>query len=124
MKLHTGIDLLEIERIRNVLSQHGERFLARVYTPAEVVLCAGRAEALAGRLAAKEAVSKALGCGIGKVGWKEIEILADEEKAPKLYLHGAAAQKAQQLGLADWSVSISHSRDYAVAVAVALMRGQ
>ncbi|MFZ5818369.1 MAG: holo-ACP synthase [Chloroflexota bacterium] len=120
MKLQTGIDLLEIQRIRDALSRHGERFLERVYTPAELALCNGRAETLAGRFAAKEAVSKALGCGIGEVGWKEIEILADEEKAPRLHLRGAAAQKAQELGLADWSVSISHSRDHAVAMAVAI----
>ncbi|GAB4504373.1 MAG: holo-ACP synthase [Anaerolineales bacterium] len=120
MKLHTGIDLLEIQRIRDALARHGERFLERVYTPAEVNLCGGRAESLAGRFAAKEAVSKALGCGIGEVGWKEIEILADEKKAPILHLHGAAAQKAETLGLAHWSVSISHSRDYAIAMAVAM----
>jgi holo-[acyl-carrier protein] synthase len=120
MNLHTGIDLLEIQRIRDVLTRHGERFLERVYTPAEIALAGGRTESLAGRFAAKEAVSKALGCGMGEVGWKEIEILADEKKAPKLYLHGAAAQKAQELGLTNWSVSISHSRRYAIAMAVAL----
>ncbi len=120
MNLHTGIDLLEIQRIRDALARHGERFLERVYTPAEIALCGRRAEALAGRFAAKEAVSKALGCGMGEVGWKEIEILADEKKAPKLRLHGVAAQKAQELGLTNWSVSISHSRRYAVAMAVAM----
>ncbi len=119
MKIQTGIDLLEIQRIRDALARHGKRFLDRVYTPAEVALCSRRAETLAGRFAAKEAVSKALGCGMGEVGWKEIEILADEKKAPQLCLHGAAAQKAEELGLVNWSVSISHSRDYAVAMAVA-----
>jgi len=120
MKIQTGIDLLEIQRIRDVFSRHGERFLERIYTPAELMLCSGRVEALAGRFAAKEAVSKALGCGIGEVSWKEIEILADGKKAPRLHLHGAAAQKAEELGLADWSVSISHSRDHAVAMVVAV----
>lgn len=120
MKIQTGIDLIEIDRIEDALSRHGKRFLERIYTPAEVRLCSGRAEALAGRFAAKEAVSKALGCGIGEVRWKEIEILADDTKAPKLHLHGAAAQRAEALGLADWSVSISHSRDHAVAMAVAI----
>lgn len=120
MKLQTGIDLLEIRRIRDLLGRHGKRFLARVYTPAEVALCNGRAEALAGRFAAKEAVSKALGCGIGEVGWKDIEILADEKKAPALHLHGAAAQKAEALGLANWSVSISHSQEFAIAMVVAM----
>lgn len=120
MKIQTGIDLLEIQRIRDALSRHGERFLERIYTPAELRLCGGCVEALAGRFAAKEAVSKALGCGIGEIRWKEIEILADDTRAPKLHLHGAAAQRAGALGLADWSVSISHSREHAVAVVAAV----
>jgi holo-[acyl-carrier protein] synthase len=77
-----------------------------------------RAESLAGRYAAKEAVAKALGCGIGDVEWKEIEVLGDEQRAPVLYLHGKAAQKAEELGLTTWSVSLSHSQSHAVAVVV------
>ena len=75
---------------------------------------------MAGRFAAKEAVSKALGTGIGDITWKEIEILGDEQNAPTLTLHGSAQEKARQLGLQQWSVSISHSQNHAIATAVAV----
>ena len=120
MKLRTGVDLIEISRIKDVVSRHGKRYLERVYTPAELELCGQRIESLAGRFAAKEAVAKALGCGIGEVAWKEIEILGDENRAPVLHLHGMAAQKADELGLASWSVSLSHSHSHAVALVVAI----
>lgn len=120
MKLATGVDLIEISRIEEVVSRHGKHYLERIYTPAELELCGKRAESLAGRFAAKEAVAKALGCGIGDVKWKEIEILGDEQNAPVLHLHGGAAQKADELGLANWSVSLSHSQSHAIAVAVAI----
>jgi holo-[acyl-carrier protein] synthase len=120
MKLRTGVDLIEISRVQKVVSRHGKHYLERVYTPAELELCGKRAESLAGRYAAKEAVAKALGCGIGDVEWKEIEVLGDEQRAPVLYLHGKAAQKAVELGLTTWSVSLSHSQSHAVAVVVAI----
>lgn len=118
MKLATGVDLIEISRIEEVLARHGRHYLERIYTPAELEQCGRRVESLAGRFAAKEAVAKALGCGIGDVAWKEIEILGDEQNAPVLTLHGAALQKAKELGVTNWSVSISHSQSHAVAVAV------
>jgi holo-[acyl-carrier protein] synthase len=120
MKLRTGVDLMEIARIEEVVSRHGKHYLERVYTPAELEQCGKRAESLAGRYAAKEAAAKALGCGIGDVEWKEIEILGDEQRAPVLYLHGKAAQKANELGLTTWSVSLSHSQSHAVAVVVGI----
>lgn len=120
MKLRTGVDLMEIPRIEAVVSRHGNHFLDRVYTPAELKLCSGRVEALAGRFAAKEAVAKALGCGIGDVKWKEIEILDDAKHAPVLSLHGNAVQKADELGLTTWSLSLSHSQEYTVAFVVAV----
>jgi len=120
MKLRTGVDLIEISRIEEVVSRHGKHYLERIYTPAELVLCGKRAESLAGHFAAKEAVAKALGCGIGDVDWKEIEILGDEHNAPVLRLHKKAAQKSDELGLTDWSVSISHSQSQAVAFVVAI----
>ena len=83
-------------------------------------LCGNRSELLAGRFAAKEAVAKALGCGIGEVERKEIEILGDEQHAPVLHLHGKAAQKAEELGLGNWSVSLSHSQSHAVAFVVVI----
>lgn len=120
MKLATGVDLIEISRIEEVISRHGKHYLERVYTPAELELCGKRVESLAGRFAAKEAVAKALGCGIGDVSWKEIEILGNEQNAPVLHLFGEAAQKADELGLTSWSVSLSHSQSHAIAVVVAI----
>jgi len=118
MILRTGIDLIEIARIHAAIERHGERFLRRVFTPAELADCSGRSESLAARFAAKEAASKALGTGIGVVAWREIEILGDDLHAPLLRLYGAAAQKAQELGLTTWSVSLSHSQSQAAAVVV------
>jgi holo-[acyl-carrier protein] synthase len=120
MILRTGVDLSEIDRVAEVIARHGKRFLERIYTPAELEQCGKRTESLAGRFAAKEAVAKALGCGIGDVGWKEIEILGDEQNAPVLILHGAAKLKASELGLTNWSVSLSHSMSHVVAFVVAI----
>ena len=119
MKLATGVDLIEIARIEEVVARHGKHYLERVFTPAELEYCGKRAESLAGRWAAKEAVTKALGTGIGDVTWTEIEILGDEQKAPVLNLYGAAENKAKELGLINWSVSISHNQSNAVAFVVA-----
>ena len=120
MKLATGVDLIEIARIDEVVARHGKHYLERVFTPAELDYCGKRAESLAGRFAAKEAVAKALGTGIGDVSWKEIEILGDEQNAPTLRLYGMAEAKAQELGFVTWSVSISHSQSYSVAFVVAI----
>lgn len=120
MKLATGVDLIEIARIEEVIARHGKHYLERIYTPAELEHCGKRTESLAGRFAAKEAIVKALGCGFGDVTWKEIEVLGDEQNAPTLTLHGMAEQKAKELGLTTWSVSISHSQSHAVAFAVAI----
>ncbi len=120
MKLTTGVDLIEIDRIKEVIARHGKHYLERIYTPAELAQCGGRAESLAGRFAAKEAAAKALGCGIGDVGWREIEVLGDEQNAPRLTLHGEARKKADELGLTSWSVSISHSQSHSVALVVAI----
>lgn len=120
MKLATGVDLIEISRIEEVIARHGRHYLERIYTTAELEQCGKRAESLAGRFAAKEAVAKALGSGIGEVTWKEIEILGDDQNAPLLRLHGSAERKAKELGLTAWSVSISHSQSHSVALAVAI----
>ncbi len=120
MNLRTGVDLIEISRIEEVIARHGKHYLERIYTPAELEQCGKRVESLTGRFAAKEAVSKALGGGIGDIAWKEIEILGDEQNAPILTLHGAALEKAKALGLSTWSVSISHSMSHAVAFVVAV----
>ena len=120
MILRTGVDLIEISRVSKVIARHGKHYLDRIYTSAELEQCGKNIESLAGRFAAKEAVAKALGTGIGDVTWKEIEILGDELNAPMLRLYGMAEQTAKQLGLTEWSVSISHSQSHAVAFTVAI----
>jgi len=118
MNLTTGVDLIEIARIEGVLARHGERFLNRIFTPREIQLTRSKAPELAVRFAAKEAVSKALGTGIGLVSWQEMEITNDPLGKPTLTLHDRARTRAQALGLSSWSISLSHSRGMAVAVVV------
>ncbi len=119
MKLATGVDLIEIERIREAIDRHGDRFISRIFTVTEQRDCGGRISSFAARFAAKEAVSKALGCGIGDVSWLDIEIRSDEKKAPYLVLHGEGARLASKLGLVNWSVSLSHTESQAIAFVVA-----
>ena len=119
MILKTGIDIIEIARIQAALDRHGERFLKRVFTDLEIFECRGMAEALAVHFAAKEAASKALGTGIGSISWREVETLHKWSGEPYLVLHGAAEKIAEDLGLAVWAVSLSHSRENAIAVVVA-----
>ena len=116
--LTTGVDIIEISRIRDVLNSYQSRFLKRIFTDMEMAYCRGRAPNLAVRFAAKEATMKALGTGIRGVGWKDIEISRKESGAPYVLLHGRAARRADILGLKDVSLSVSHSRDYAVAFVV------
>ena len=120
MKLATGIDLIETSRIREAIERHGERFLARVFTPAEREICQGRVESLSARYAAKEAFAKALGTGIRGFGFLEIEILRGPLGEPQLRLYGPALELAQAQGWSDWSVSLSHTESHAVAVVTAL----
>ncbi len=126
MKLVSGIDLIEIERMEEAIARHGERFLQRIFTSAELAEVGENAASLAARFAAKEAVAKALGTGIGPVSWKEIEILRSASLQPILHLNGSAARLANELRLAHWSVSLSHTHAHAIAmaVAVALLTGE
>jgi len=117
--LSTGVDIIEIERVARAVARWGERFLSHVYTPDEVLFCRGRAPELAARFAAKEAVSKALGTGLAGIAWREIEVYADARGKPYVRLHGRAAARAAALGLSEFAVSLSHSREYAVAMVVA-----
>ena len=114
-----GIDAIEPARVAALITRWGERFLGRVFTPAERAACRGRPTSLAARFAAKEAVSKALGTGVGAVAWREIEILANPRGRPVLVLHGAAAARAEALGLRHWPVSLTHLADLALALVVA-----
>ena len=116
--LSVGVDIVEIERVGRAIARWGGRFLERVYTPAELGLCRGAVPELAVRFAAKEAISKVLGTGLVGVSWPEMEVLADMRGKPLVRLHGRAADRAAALGLGDLAVSLSHSRDYAVAVVV------
>lgn len=119
MNLSTGVDLIDIDRIREAMERYGEKFLARVFTEAERRECGGRVPSLAARFAAKEATAKALGCGIGNVSWLDIEVRSDENKAPYLVLHGEGERMAMQLGLTSWSLSLSHTKNQAIAFVVA-----
>ena len=118
MTLASGVDIIEISRVKGVLERYGQRFLDRVYTAGEIAYCRGRAPNLAARFAAKEATMKALGTGVRGVGWKDIEVVRHESGAPGVLLQGRAKRRAQRLGVRDISLSISHSREYAVAFVV------
>ena len=120
--LRTGVDLTETYRITNAISRHGDRFLNRVFTPAEQSLCAGHTESLAARFAAKEAVAKALGTGIWReaVAWTDIEILRAPNGEPLLLLHNSAADHAATRGIREWSLSLSHDRTHAIAFVVGI----
>lgn len=118
--IRCGVDLLEIARVERAIERHGERFFKRFFTKAEVEYCQFQPHRLAARIAAKEAVAKALGTGIGDVRWVEIEILADSRKRPVLHLHGDAARLSEQLDIQAWDISLSHNTTQAMAFAVAL----
>ena len=125
MNFTTGVDLIELDRMRRLVERHGDRILCRVYTPPELVHCRGRVPELAARFAAKEAVAKALGVGLrimarDGVNWHDVETLPDSKGKPIVFLYGRAAARAEELGLTDWSISLSHGRDVAVAFVVAM----
>ncbi len=120
MSLAVGADLVAISRVAAVIAQYGDRFTARVYTERELQACAGRIESLAARWAAKEAVAKALGTGIGPVAFREIEVIGGERGRPELVLHGRAKALAAEQGLTSWALSLSHDGDFALAFVVAL----
>ncbi|MCA1724721.1 MAG: holo-ACP synthase [Thermomicrobia bacterium] len=122
-RLAIGVDSVEIARIAAAVARYGERFLSRVYTADERGYAGVRAPALAVRFAAKEATAKALGTGIGPVGWRNIEIRNDAAGKPLVILHGAAAAVARRAGFLEWQVSVTHSRDLATAFVVGFRAG-
>lgn len=117
-RIVSGVDLVEIDRIEEAIGRWGARFLERVYTAEERAQCRDRATSLAGRFAAKEAASKALGVGMRSIGWQEIEVLNDGTGKPIVRLRGRAADRAEALGVVDMEVSISHTRRDAIALAI------
>ena len=120
-----GIDVVEVERIASAIERHGEPFLAKLFTRAERDYCTSQKQPelhYAARFAAKEAVSKALGTGIGgQAGWLDLEITRDLSGAPKLFLQGPAAEFTHQNGITEIQISLTHARDYAAANAIAIV---
>lgn len=119
MIVGTGVDIAERARIAQSLEQYGERFIKRIYTPAEVAYCEkfkNKAERYAARFAAKEAAFKALGTGWGKgVRWVDVEVTHQPSGKPELVLTGRAQEVARELGVGRMSLSISHADQYVVA---------
>jgi len=111
-----GIDIIEIARLEKAIARRGEGFLRRVYTGSELRLYRKKLSSLAARFAAKEAVIKALGKPTTGASLKEIEILSDANGKPVVNLYGKAQSQAQGLGLNQLAISLSHSKEYAVAL--------
>jgi holo-[acyl-carrier protein] synthase len=120
MKLRVGVDMIEISRVKQAADRHGERFYKRFFTERERQLCQDHPRRLAARVAAKEAVGKAFGTGIGEMRWIDIEVIQDERGRPLLQLHGDASRLAKVMGLNQWEISLSHTQDYAIAFVVAM----
>ncbi len=122
-----GTDIVEVVRIGQMIEKHGELFLERVFTAREIRYCQGRKHAIehyAGRWAAKEAVLKCLGTGWSKgISWTDIEVRNDLGGAPRIYLGGGARDQADVLGISDIWITLSHSRAYATANAIAVRGG-
>ncbi len=117
-----GVDLVDIDRIQGVIERQ-PRFVERTYTADEAAYCAARKvpwERYAARFAAKEAVMKAMGVGLGAVDLTEIEVVKADSGRPSVRLSGRAAELAAQLGIAGWLLSLSHAREVAQATAIAL----
>ena len=113
-----GVDIIEIGRIAQAVDRWGERFLSRIYTKGELDYCRGRAPQLASRFAAKEAMMKALGTGRRGVDWRDIEVVRPRGERPTIHLQGRASQVAQRIAVRHVALSLSHSREYAVASVV------
>ena len=122
MILGTGIDIIEVSRIRASYEKFGERFLKRILRPDEIAYCLSHrlpAPFLAARFAAKEAISKAFGTGIGKyLGWQDLEVGRKPSGEPFVILHGGGQELFQQRGGIKVHLSLSHTDNYAAAVAI------
>ena len=117
-ELHSGIDIIEIDRIQNVLIKHPKRFLRKIFTEYEINYCRGRATQLAARFASKEAAMKALGTGIRGVWWREVEVQRLRSGKPYIILHGRAKKRAESMGIKKIELSISHSKKLATAMVI------
>ena len=118
-----GTDLVDLDRLEQTISKTGERFLAKILTPAERSYCESKTNptpSVGARFAAKEAAMKCLGTGWGEgLGFHEIEVVRDDKGAPSLALHGRAAEIAAEKGIQRWFLSLSHTDGHALAMAVA-----
>ncbi len=123
MVLGLGTDMIEIKRLQESIDRFGERFLERIFTAGEIAYCMRKknaAESFAARFAAKEAAAKALGTGISRgVSWKEFEVIREVSGRPILRLSGRAAEMAEAMGVRRIQLSLTHSRELALAVVVA-----
>jgi holo-[acyl-carrier protein] synthase len=128
MKIFLGTDICEIDRIGEIYERHGSRFLDKVFTQNEINYCIQRkklsSQRLAVRFATKEAAAKALGVGVNKLGWnkgidwKDVEILRDKNGAVEIKLHGKAKKFEEKLGITNWAISVSHSKNNAVSTVI------
>lgn len=117
--LGIGVDLVEVERITEAIGRHGPPFLRRIFTEREIAFCGVRHERLAARFAAKEAVAKAFGTGIGAaMAFPDIEVVNEPSGRPGIVLHGAAAATAAARGVTGIHLSLSHTRSHAIAQVV------
>jgi holo-[acyl-carrier protein] synthase len=121
--LGLGMDLVQVDRVKELIERRGERALARLFTPGERAYCerrGGRAVHYAGRFAAKEAVMKLLGTGWTRgVRWVDIEVERESGSAPRIVLHGETARIAAAMGIARVHLTITHDAGLAAAVAIA-----
>ncbi len=115
---YIGVDIIEIARIERAIARWGEKFLQRVYTEPELRLYRAKPSSLAARFAGKEAVIKSVGAQTEGLGWRNIEILSDSNGRPLVHLYGKAKSQADDLGLNRLAISLSHSKEYAIAFVV------
>lgn len=122
--LGIGTDIIEVDRIGQMIDKHDDLFLRRVFTPLEIEYCGGRKSAMqhyAGRWAAKEAALKALGTGWSRgIKWTDMEVANLMGGKPELKIHGVASEIATEMGICEMQISISHCRAFAVAYVIAI----
>lgn len=122
--LGIGIDVVEVARIEESIAEFGEKFLNRIFTSAEQAYCQRQKRSaihFAARFAAKEAVSKAFGTGIGKdVGWLDLEVIRKASGEPEIVLNGRAKEFAEESQVGAIKISLTHAEHYAAANAVVL----
>jgi holo-[acyl-carrier protein] synthase len=119
-RAYIGVDIIEISRIEDAIKHWGNHFLRRIYTEKELSLYGSSLESLAGRFAGKEAAIKALSVAENNLSWKDIEILSEPNGRPEIILHGQAREQAQLFRLDRLEISLSHSRENAIAFVIGI----